>query len=333
MFPSFSPTHPELSLGLRIIDTFSDHFSFNSCNEEKKDKLHLQQLDSVVIESSLSQSIAIVTMDASIKNNVATSILHMHISNHPFIKTLHHAAFVTSAEAELFAIRCGINQALSKENISKIIVFIDSIHVAKKIFDLSSHPLQIHAVAILNELWQFFSRDSNNSIEFWECPSCLNWHLHKAVDLETKASNPTPVYPCKMSWDYSKKTKCDDILNNWKMTFQALDGKGNQFLNLLDDTLNCSMPKENLSFNCLDTQTRYVHMCPEQSQIMLQLENIGLDFSLGKNLSAHAVCTLLNHVDIFSMIAEDLTAIEIQDETLLAILLCFWRLILTLLLS
>ena len=199
IFPSFSPTHSELSLSLRIIDTFSDCFSFNPCNEEKKDKLRLQQLDSVVIESSLSQSIAIITMDASIKNDVATSILHMHISNHPLIKILHHMTFVTSVEAELFAIRYSINQALSKENISKIIVFTNSIHVAKKIFDPSSHLLQIHAVAILNELWQFFSRDSNNWIEFWECLSCLNWHLHKAVNLETKVSNPTLVYPCKMS--------------------------------------------------------------------------------------------------------------------------------------
>ena len=48
--------------------------------------------------------------------------------------------FVTSTEAELFAIRCGINQACSKENISKVIVIMDSIHAAKKIFDSKSHP-------------------------------------------------------------------------------------------------------------------------------------------------------------------------------------------------
>ena len=48
--------------------------------------------------------------------------------------------FITSTEAELFAIRCGINQACSKENISKVIVITDSIHAAKKIFDSKSHP-------------------------------------------------------------------------------------------------------------------------------------------------------------------------------------------------
>ena len=40
-----------------------------------------------------------------------------------------------------------------------------------------------------------------------------------------------------MFWDYSKKMECEDILNIWKMTFQASDGKGNQFLNLLDNNL------------------------------------------------------------------------------------------------
>jgi len=50
-----------------------------------------------------------------------------------------------------------------------------------------------------------------------------------------KAFNPTSVYPCKTSWDYSKKMECDDILNIWKMMFQASDGKENQFLDLLDD--------------------------------------------------------------------------------------------------
>ena len=97
-------------------------------------------------------------------------------------------------------------------------------------------------MAILGDLRHFFSKDLNNSIEFWECPSRLDWHLHKAVDLETKAFNPTPAYPCKTSWDYSKKSECDNISNTWKMTFQASDGKGRQFLDLLDNNSNDIKP-------------------------------------------------------------------------------------------
>ena len=122
----------------------------------------------MVIEASFLQSIAIVTSDANIKNDIATSISYMYISNQPLIKTLYHAAFVTSTEAKLFAIKCGINQATSNNNIFKIVVITDSIHTAKRIFNLSSHVLQIQSMAILGDLHHFFSKDLNNSIEFWE---------------------------------------------------------------------------------------------------------------------------------------------------------------------
>ena len=93
--PSFSPLYPELTLGVRIINTFSDCFLFNHSNK-KNNKHCLQQLDLMVIESSLSQSIAIVTTDASIKNDIATSISHTYILNQPLIKTIHHVVVATT---------------------------------------------------------------------------------------------------------------------------------------------------------------------------------------------------------------------------------------------
>ena len=109
IFSFFSPLHPELFPGSRIIDNFSDCFSFNLNNKEKNGQIQLLQLDNMVIESSSSLSTAIVVMDASIKNNIATSILHVHLTNHLVTKTLHHVASVMSTEAGLFMIRCGIN--------------------------------------------------------------------------------------------------------------------------------------------------------------------------------------------------------------------------------
>ena len=125
----------------------------------------------MVLEASSSSSTAIIVLDASIKNNIATSISHVHIVNQPLIKTLHHAVFIMTTEVELFVIRCDINQACSKENVSKIIIVTDSIHVAKKIFNTMSHPYQGQAVAILSNLHQFFTKNQSNLIEFWECPS------------------------------------------------------------------------------------------------------------------------------------------------------------------
>ena len=240
VFPSFAPLHSEFSLGFRVIDNFSDYFSFNLFSKQKNNSLktHIYQLDNMVIEFLNIPSLTLIIMDASVKSNIAMSISHIHIYNKPISKMLHHAVHVTSIEAELFAIRCSINQSTNHNDILKIIVVTDSIYAVKKIFDPSSHPYQVHSATILYELHNFFLHHQDNSIEFWECPSHCNWNLYKAVNKETKAFNPIPLFPCKMSWDFSKKSQCDNIANIWKMTFQALDFKGKQFLDLLDGDNN-----------------------------------------------------------------------------------------------
>jgi len=99
---------------------------------------------------------ALVITDANIKNNIATSISYIHLANYPLIKMVHHIAFITSTEVELFAVRYGINQACIKEEVSKIIIVTDSIHAAKKIFNSKLHLYQSHTIAILSELHHFF---------------------------------------------------------------------------------------------------------------------------------------------------------------------------------
>ena len=181
-FPIFNPLNLEFSPGLRVIDNFSDHISFNLFNKEKDDKSCAQLLDEIVLESSSSSSVAIIASDVSIKNNVAISIAHIHTHNKPLIKTIHHVVNVTSMEVELFALRYGINQATCIDNISKIIVVTDSIHTVKRIFDLSVYSFQVQSAAVLFDLCYFFNCQANNSIEFWECSSYLKWHLHNKVN-------------------------------------------------------------------------------------------------------------------------------------------------------
>jgi len=188
VFPSFNPTNPEFQLSNRIIDSFSNCFSFHlsSKSSDHSFKSCIQQLDALAIEFSNSPTNALVVTDTSIKNNVASSIAHIHIHNKPVVKTLHYMVNVTTSEAEFFVIRCSINQATLSHEISKIIVTTDSIHVAKKISDLSSHMLQKQVALILRDLREFFNCHPENVIEFWECPSKSNWHLYKAVDTDTK---------------------------------------------------------------------------------------------------------------------------------------------------
>ena len=152
IFPSFTPLYSELFSSYRIIDNFSDSFVFNLHSKQKDNRARAHQLDNMVIETSSSSSTAIVVTDASIKNDVATSISHTHTHNNPIVKTVHHMVHITSTKAELFTMRCSINQASNHNNISKIIIVTDSIYVARKIFDPSSYFFQVHSVTILTEL-------------------------------------------------------------------------------------------------------------------------------------------------------------------------------------
>ena len=228
VFPSFDPLNIEFSPSSRLIDVFPSRFSFHPFIKCKDNSLedHSHQLNDIAIMSLLNYSYVLVISDAGIKNNVVTSITYIHVHDRPIVKTLHHTANVTSTEAELFAIRYGINQAVSLPEISKIIVVTDSIHIARMIFNLPIHLFQVHSAAISKELRKFFIANNNNSIEFWKCPSYCGWPLFKSVDRDTKCFHQALLFPCKSSWDFSKKSECDDIIQNWKMTFQASDQKG-----------------------------------------------------------------------------------------------------------
>ena len=159
VFPSFVSFHPRFFSSNRVIDIFSNCFSFNLFSKQKDDslKMYIYQLNSLAIESSSIPLNALVIMNTSVKNNIAIFIFHMHIYNKPITKTLHHVVHVMSIKAELFAIRCSINQVTSHNEISRIIIITDSIHMARKIFDSTFHSYQVHAASILIELHDFFS--------------------------------------------------------------------------------------------------------------------------------------------------------------------------------
>jgi len=158
---------------------------------------------------------------------VSGSIIH---------KTKQHALKVTTTEAELFAIRCGISYATSVPETHTINVVTDSIHAAMRIFDYSRHPYQYHTIPILKDIHSFVSHHPDCHIIFWDCPSKAEWPPHLRADTDSKQQVPSFYhFPCKTSWDFCRKEECDSLVNLWKMYFQATDWKGRQFLDLTDD--------------------------------------------------------------------------------------------------
>lgn len=80
--------HKELSFSFHLVDTFQNRFSFNSV-DWKIDEAKCTHLHKVFEDSS----------DASIKNQVATSIAHIYCGHNIVAKTIHHAVNITLTEA------------------------------------------------------------------------------------------------------------------------------------------------------------------------------------------------------------------------------------------
>ena len=187
VFLSFDPFNKKFAPDHHLTNVFSSCFFFYISSQSNKClNVHIQALDNITLTFSSNLSIVLIVADASIKNQVATFISHVHIYNKQIIKMIHYTVNVITTEAKLFSIRYSINQITNLQGIRKIVVITDFIHSARKIFNYSLHLFQVHMVSISNKLRRFFDTNNSNTIEFWECPSWCNWILHKAINRETK---------------------------------------------------------------------------------------------------------------------------------------------------
>jgi len=87
-FPFFNFFYKELSPGFRLIDNFPDYFFFHITNHKNKKikKAYLCKLDQIFKNTLLEFNTIIVILDAGIKNNIATSILYVHLDYNTVIK-------------------------------------------------------------------------------------------------------------------------------------------------------------------------------------------------------------------------------------------------------
>ena len=120
VFLSFDLFSSEFSPRDKLVDIFPSCFSFYSTNRKSEEniKVYIYRLDEITLLLSADPKSVVIISDASIKNQIATSIVHVHIHDSLVFKTIHHAINVTTTETELFAIKCNINQAIYLNNIN-----------------------------------------------------------------------------------------------------------------------------------------------------------------------------------------------------------------------
>ena len=114
VYPTFDRPHKELSSEFCLIDSFSDWFCFYTVNYKDNEvtNAYFWTLNKIFEDFFSNPNTILIISDASIKKNVATSILHIFSNQNVITKITHYAINITSMRAELFLIRCGINQAI-----------------------------------------------------------------------------------------------------------------------------------------------------------------------------------------------------------------------------
>ena len=123
VFSLFSHFSSEFSYRDRLTDIFSGYFSFYFTNRKYEEgrKAYIQKLNKLIFQVSANSKITVIISNISIKNQVTTSIAYIYIYDNPIIKTLYYVVNITSTKAELFTIRCGINQAICYESRLKVL--------------------------------------------------------------------------------------------------------------------------------------------------------------------------------------------------------------------
>ena len=214
IFPAFNSLNKGLSSGSHLVDTFSDCFSSYLANWKDVDvKINYQnKLKNIYKVSSNNQDTILIISDMSVKSNIITLVSYIQRGHKMIVKTIHHAMNILLTEAELFAIRCGINQVYQMQGVTCIVVITDTIHAAKHIFIMSIHLYQLHIIAISNNLRKFFDKNTSNLISFWDCSSNNKWPPHLLVDKKSKFHKISPILPSKMLWEFSKKEECNSIV-------------------------------------------------------------------------------------------------------------------------
>ena len=111
VLPAFDNLNKKLSPGFCLVDTFSDCFSFNIVkHKDTKARIaHLNKLKNIYKASKNNSDTLFIITDASVKNNIATSVTHIRKEQTLITKATYHTMNILPTETELFAIRYGIS--------------------------------------------------------------------------------------------------------------------------------------------------------------------------------------------------------------------------------
>ena len=141
------------------------------------------------------------------------------------------AGKVLASDAELFAIRNAVLKGSSLEDCDRIVIFTDSIAMAKRAVDPSVHSGQAHSLTVCRKLATWLSGFPDRKVMFVEVPSKLEWGIQHQAHLRAHSLPPIVLGERpETSLDGVRKHVADSALDAWTTMARDPDYLGHQFL-------------------------------------------------------------------------------------------------------
>ena len=128
-----------------------------------------------------------------------------------------------------------ISKAVAMESCKRIVIFTDSLAMARRVVDPSVHSGQQHSLAACKDLQACLSVHKEHRIDFIETPSKLKWGLQHRAHRHACSLPPVPTGPRPQTLlDYIRKGMTDSALDAWATLAQDQEYPRSQFMILRD---------------------------------------------------------------------------------------------------
>jgi hypothetical protein len=233
----FKPLCPELALGKRFMDRFSERVTFYEKPRGMKPEDWTDTLDDAVDRAcQLTDHVSVFSDASSTKKDhlQAASAAFIECRGSDLVRIKRPASRATAPDAELFAIRLGLLRCLWLEDVETILVFTDSVASAHAVVDPSTHSGQSHSLAVIRALIPWLEADPLHKVQFWYVPSQARWDNHgKVHKYVTSTTGKVAVTPAtRATLNFCREKSSAQNLDRWDNMFNDPKYHGSNFLHL-----------------------------------------------------------------------------------------------------
>ncbi|KAF8964625.1 hypothetical protein BDZ97DRAFT_1814787, partial [Flammula alnicola] len=205
---STEPFAPEACPGYRILDRYADQFKWLAKPRFSRSK-DPEAAWKLILDASLESleddpDAAYAGVDGSCPPGwqAATGVVIKQQGAQVY-SGCHAAGRASSTDAELFAIRVAISNAVGFGDVKHITIFTDAMHAARLSVDPSPHSFQSQSLMVCRILEPWFRRSPDHKVTFIESPSDMEWGIqNEAHDLIAGMRGVAVVPTTKLSLQY-----------------------------------------------------------------------------------------------------------------------------------